>query len=292
MRKLGVSSRKSQKDDKLQLMKMGRLYDKPNKIVKPATSPEKKPLPALETNVIPLQKSLTSFEMKKNSNWPKDNNMDIWYNLSSDHDIESSFDNRDKVNQQEESNNTIVDRQISRKFNLLVLPNGVEFDLYDVPIRSQKALNKVCKPFLPLIPCILKGKTPSPFYNRAKEIFQKSNSVMLQRSQLDASIFTAGFYGLKRQIWVSQLILKEFRDTLQMSKSPIVRWWGVDDFARYVLAPEILSLLAMSDLGLPTACSTFRIEQIKDLQWFDSRIDLLAIFQDTIEFGVRVADCN
>lgn len=122
---------------------------------------------------------------------------------------------------------------------------------------------------------ILSGRVPSLYYNNARSAHSASSRAILSVDEfrtLDLRDFTAGFYGLKRQMRVSVEVLHEYKEQLANNGNPVVKWWGPTDFAQYVLAPEVLSALCQEEMGLETM----------DDAW--------DVMEDTTEFGLAVAD--
>ena len=154
------------------------------------------------------------------------------------------------------------------------------------PILKLDELQEKCQPFLHVAMDLLDGKIPSGFYMDAKAIFKKSNSSMLstnQLRQLDLSQFSAGYYGLMRQYIVSEMIVKEYEAKLKANRSPILKWWGIEDFSTYVLAPEVLLSLCISEMDM-------KPEEGEDME--DVRERAFELFENTREFGLKVADEN
>ncbi|SMN19743.1 similar to Saccharomyces cerevisiae YNL254C RTC4 Protein of unknown function [Maudiozyma saulgeensis] len=156
---------------------------------------------------------------------------------------------------------------------------------YHLPlVISLKDLNEKCKPFLNVALDILEGKIQSGYYSRAKEIFKESTSSILSTTelrQLDLTYFFAGYYGLMRQYMVGQLIATEYNSKFSRNKSPVLRWWGIEDFCRYVLAPEVLTALCISEMGIAPK---------EDEDDEDVKERVFDLFQKTKEFGLQVAD--
>lgn len=130
---------------------------------------------------------------------------------------------------------------------------------------------------------VLSSKIASPYYTEAKRIANKSNKAFLSSEefrQLDIKQFVAGYFGLKRQLTVGKQIIKLFEEKLTRNRSPAVKWWGVEDFANYVLAPEVLATLCIHDMKLLDDRKT------------DSEVREKAyiLFQETAQYGLEVAD--
>lgn len=124
---------------------------------------------------------------------------------------------------------------------------------------------------------ILCGKHTSLYYDHARKAYKKSQKAVLSVDEfrnLDLREFTAGFYGAKRQMRVALEVLHSYKDLITKQKNSVLRWWGTNDFAQYVLAPELLSALCREEMALSS------IEDAWD------------IMELTTEFGLVVADAS
>lgn len=165
-----------------------------------------------------------------------------------------------------------VRKRYMKKFKLPSLLYGAEI------------IEKI-QPHLPVVTDILTGRLNSPFYYEAKQIFQKSSKPFLSVEEfrsLDLNNFLAGFYGFKRQMKVGEEILSKYSSDLKKSKSPTLQWWGAEDFANYVLAPEVLVSLCIAEMKLPKKNGTME----------KSRLKVHDLFEDTVEYGIEVADSD
>ncbi|CCK70730.1 Rtc4p KNAG_0F00610 [Huiozyma naganishii CBS 8797] len=169
-------------------------------------------------------------------------------------------------------------------------------------LYKQKMVRKI-RPYMSVVEQILKGKVISPYYNDAKSVFQKSKRPFVtaeELSALDVHDFTAGFYGLKRQICIGNEILQKFGDQLSNHPSPTIKWWGVKDFATYVLAPEVLALLAIEELKqFSSVYSTVLVHAKKrpltDFEWQElenARFAATEVFDATADYGLQVTDMS
>ncbi|KAG0668963.1 Restriction of telomere capping protein 4 [Maudiozyma exigua] len=152
------------------------------------------------------------------------------------------------------------------------------------PIISLNEIGNKCGPFLNTALDILNGKVQSGYYSRAKQMSKESKVSYLSTNEmrrLDLTYFFAGYYGLMRQYLVGQMIVNEFRDKLERSKSPVLRWWGTEDFSSYVLAPDVLTELCISEMGLKPG---------KEEDEVDVKERVFSLFQDTKDFGLKIAD--
>lgn len=152
------------------------------------------------------------------------------------------------------------------------------------PILSLHEIKDKCKPFLNTALDILDGKRQSGYYPRAKQMAKESNVSYLSTNEmrrLDLQYFFAGYYGLMRQYLVGQMIVDEYKDILERNKSPVLRWWGAEDFSAYVLAPDVLTEFCISEMGW---------KPNKDEDEVDVRERVFTLFQDTRDFGLNIAD--
>ncbi|SCU95870.1 LAFA_0G02806g1_1 [Lachancea sp. 'fantastica'] len=135
-------------------------------------------------------------------------------------------------------------------------------------------LREKVKKHLPIVNSVLTGERTSRFYHKAREVFQSSKNAVLSTKELrrlDLNQFTAGYYGMRRQMLVSVDVTNAYEERMKKMSSKTLKWWGVRDFAQYVLAPELLSALCCEEMGLT-------IHEAWD------------VMEDTTEFGRLVAD--
>ncbi|AMD19581.1 HCL570Wp [Eremothecium sinecaudum] len=147
---------------------------------------------------------------------------------------------------------------------------------FNVPrtLFADQLLEKARK-YLPLIDQILQGTRASMYYDNARIAFKNSNKAMLSVQEfrtLELRSFTAGYFGVKRQIRLSSEILETYRDELSKHKNPTVQWWGPTDFSHYVLAPEVLSYVCKEEMSFA------------DIE------DAWSYMEKTAEYGLVVAD--
>lgn len=156
---------------------------------------------------------------------------------------------------------------------------------YNLPqVLSLEKIRSICEPFLPIALDLLNGKISSGYYTKAKQIYKKSTSSILSSKdlrQMDLTTFFAGYYGLMRQYVVGDMIAKQYKKELKDNKSPVLKWWGVEDFSVYILAPEVLISLCISEM---------KLKPKKGEDDLDIREYVYNIFEDTKKFGLKVAD--
>lgn len=152
------------------------------------------------------------------------------------------------------------------------------------PVLYLADLIRKIQPFLPVVEDMYKHKVHSPYKYEATAASEASNSAVLSLSEfrsMDINRFVAGYYGLKRQLSVGDEILRHFKEFLLNRQGKTMNWWGVSDFANYVLAPEVLASLCISEMNLGN-----------DLYDPDTREKAYDIFHSTVEFGLVVADSD
>ena len=121
------------------------------------------------------------------------------------------------------------------------------------PVLFAEQLVTKARKHLPLVEDILCGKHTSLYYDHARKAYKKSQKAVLSVDEfrnLDLREFTAGFYGAKRQMRVALEVLHSYKDLITKQKNSVLRWWGTNDFAQYVLAPELLSALCREEMAL------------------------------------------
>ncbi|SCV03198.1 LANO_0G02740g1_1 [Lachancea nothofagi CBS 11611] len=147
---------------------------------------------------------------------------------------------------------------------------------YKVPpvLFADELMQKIEK-HLSVVEQVLGGKQGSLFYDNARKAYKGSQKAVLSVSEfrkLDLNHFTAGYYGIKRQMRVAIEILHRNKRLLERKNGEVLKWWGPRDFAQYVLAPEVLCALCREEMQLQS------IEDAYD------------IMENTTEFGHVVAD--
>lgn len=152
------------------------------------------------------------------------------------------------------------------------------------PILYLSDLIERIQPFLSIVEAMYKHKVQSPYKFEATAVSEASNSAVLSLSEfrsMDINKIVAGYYGLRRQLCVGEEILKHYKQFLLKRQGKTMNWWGVADFANYVLAPEVLASLCISEMNLG--------DDIYDPATRENAYD---IFRNTVEFGLVVADTD
>lgn len=120
-------------------------------------------------------------------------------------------------------------------------------------ITSKRELMKRTEQHIDDIKKILDFKmSPSIFYSQAKAQQQSSlHSIMSSsdRWQIDWKLFYGGYFGLKRQLIIGQILTSRCRKELRNAarKNDTVSYWTTSEFATYVLANEVIIRIAMED---------------------------------------------
>ncbi|SCU99323.1 LAME_0G02718g1_1 [Lachancea meyersii CBS 8951] len=121
------------------------------------------------------------------------------------------------------------------------------------PVLFADELREKVRNHLPLLDSILKGKRVSRFLIKAQKVSESSSRAVLtvdELRRLDLNEFTAGYYGMRRQMLVAADIIKKYEKAMKKMRSGTLRWWGIRDFAQYVLAPELLCALCCEEMNL------------------------------------------
>ena len=210
------------------------------------------------------------------SSFPEEKKLSLQSSLSSKQQIIKKLQTREEY---------------TRKFNLPPI------------LFTDELLNEV-EPFMPIAVDILKGRISSAYYFKAKNAYKNSHKAYLSVDEfrkLNLNKFTAGFYGLKRQLRVGEEIAKRYRRELTRDQPATLKWWGITDFCNYVLAPEALTSLCIYQLNLSNKPRSPRVQNKPPKQqpngkkyYYDPELRMLAydLFEDTVEYGIIVADSD
>lgn len=120
-------------------------------------------------------------------------------------------------------------------------------------ITSKRELMKRTEQHIDEIKKILDFKmSPSIFYTQAKAQQQSSSHSIMSSSdrwQIDWKLFYGGYFGLKRQLIIGQILRSRCRKELRNAarKNDTVSYWTTSEFATYVLANEVIIRIAMED---------------------------------------------
>ncbi|CAR28969.1 ZYRO0F16126p [Zygosaccharomyces rouxii] len=156
-------------------------------------------------------------------------------------------------------------------------------DRYKFPkILYASELLEKATPLLPIVRDMYRGLVDSHYKFEANEMRQSSQRAILSVQEfrnMDLTKFTAGYYGMKRQFQIGEVILQKYKSFLLRRQGDTMKWWGVSDFAHYVLAPEVLVSLCIKEMQLSD-----------DVYDKNARERAYDIFVNTVKFGTLVAD--
>lgn len=164
------------------------------------------------------------------------------------------------------------DDKLRRKYQQFALP----------PTLYRSELITRIQPFLRLVEDLFKNRVSSYYKHEATNALKSSKNAYLSLDEfrsMDIRKFVAGYYGLKRQLSVGEEILRQYRPFLLKRQGKTMKWWGVTDFANYVLAPEVLASFCIHEMNLG--------DDIYDQETREKAYD---IFHNTTEFGLAIAD--
>ncbi|WPK25419.1 hypothetical protein PUMCH_002732 [Australozyma saopauloensis] len=145
---------------------------------------------------------------------------------------------------------------------------------FSVPI-SKKELKSRVSQVLPIIPKLLEGKEELSYhYTHASEQRKKlPHTTMTSNERWDIpwDRYIGGYYGLRRQTFISTLIQAEYSGLLAKTKNKTLNYWTQDMFCTYVLANEVILRLIMDDMSLLKA-------------------EAEKLMKETVDYGCHVAD--
>lgn len=151
---------------------------------------------------------------------------------------------------------------------------------------SQKALKARVKKLLPVIPRILAGDEELSFYytlalEQRKELPNRTMSSSEQENT-EWKRYIGGFYGLKRQHFVSRMVLAKYSEELKKLTNKTIVYWTPETFSTYVLANEIILRIVAEDEKLLFAKAE---KLLKDTIDYGCYVADEVEFEDDIEFG-------
>lgn len=160
-----------------------------------------------------------------------------------------------------------TDKLVEEKYNSYGLPET---------ISSKRELSRRAKRHFPALHRTLQDGKGSFFYDRAKHILLRSRHdtmTLAEKQELDWQEFIGGYYGLKRQLFIGNLIASQLHEQLRQraKDSRVVSYWTVGGFSSFVLANEVILAMIAEDFG----CEMPRAE---------------AIAQETVDYGTAIAD--
>lgn len=167
-------------------------------------------------------------------------------------------------------------RSLQRKTEQGCVLVAKRFENYGIPapITSKRALARRVERHMAQAKAVLETRAGSRFYQEARRLLSVSlHDSMTQKEKLvvDWDTFTGGYYGLKRQLFIGNMIASELQKELQSTRSREVSYWTTRGFSSFVLANEVIVSMIAEDFG----CSRERAAEIA---------------AETVEFGKAVAD--
>lgn len=152
----------------------------------------------------------------------------------------------------------------------------IKYALADFPLpKSKTELKKRVACISSIIPKLLNGEEELSYHYTLALEQRKSlkNTTMSSSERWDISWekYIGGFYGLRRQSFISTLIQTEFATLLRENRNKTIAYWSPDMFSTYVLANEIILRLVMDDMKL-------------------LKKEAEQLLRDTVDFGSHLAD--
>lgn len=127
---------------------------------------------------------------------------------------------------------------------------------YTTGLMSNEDITNIIKASEELVSHILDGSSPSYFYTIAKR-YQKNSPTSIISNDALISIrknIYFGYVGSNRWNQLTFAILRHPNLSKQLRKqektNKVIQFWGVDPFAKYVLAPEVVANLIKKNEGL------------------------------------------
>ncbi|KAL6947321.1 hypothetical protein ACO0QE_002204 [Hanseniaspora vineae] len=140
-------------------------------------------------------------------------------------------------------------------------------------------LKEQIEPYLKEVPDLLKARTSTFYYATAKEMHANSSRPTVTDGDIKAKLMsepeklTAGAYGLKRQFQVGEWIIDRYqKEIMGRYGNPVIKWWGYEDFARYILSCDVLTRLLKDQMRLRSLKKAFEV------------------MKDTVDYGNFVSD--
>lgn len=141
--------------------------------------------------------------------------------------------------------------------------------------KSKTQLKSRVESLLPVIPRLLAGEEELSYHytlaSAQRKRLRNSSMSASERWDIQWAKYVGGFYGLRRQTFISTLIQEEYADILAKNRNKTLSYWYADMFCTYVLANEIILRLMMEDLLL------LKKEAEK-------------LMKETVDYGTHVAD--
>ena len=159
---------------------------------------------------------------------------------------------------------------------------------YPEPPSSKRTLLRKVEKFLPIIDGILKCKErTSYFFDYARAQFETSHHETMSKAekwQIDWTKYFGGYYGLKRQLFIGEIIKYKYRHSLSVfsQRNEMASYWAVNGFANFVLANELILRMVMEDFTCDFEKAQSIVRQSVDygLRYIDSHP-----FNDDLDAG-------
>ncbi|RKP30521.1 hypothetical protein METBISCDRAFT_23253 [Metschnikowia bicuspidata] len=120
--------------------------------------------------------------------------------------------------------------------------------------KSKQRLKLRVSALLPVVKRLLEGAEELSYHYTRASAQRKllKNATMSSSEHWDVrwDEYVGGFYGFRRQAFISELIQAEYADLLPKIRNKTISYWSPDMFCMYVLANEIILRLIMEDMQL------------------------------------------
>lgn len=126
------------------------------------------------------------------------------------------------------------------------------------------------------IPKILDGRLDSTYLQKAKVFMHDSGATILSNADLQRPSFKqffSGFYGLKRQGAIANLIRRKYHKLIKekAEHNRVIQFWSIDTFTLHILAPEVAARMAAEDMSI-------------------SIDEAIRVLDRTVDYGQYIAD--
>ena len=144
------------------------------------------------------------------------------------------------------------------------------------PVTSKRELAVRVDRHLQVARKVLTQKKGSSFYSSAKNILNQSlhdTMTLKEKLEIDWTIFYGGYYGLKRQLFIGNIIVSQLHDELRTSAGNCreISYWTINGFSSFVLANEVILSMIMEDFK----CDREKAENIA---------------RETVDYGKAITD--
>lgn len=144
------------------------------------------------------------------------------------------------------------------------------------PVTSKRELAFRVKRHLHVARNVLSQKKGSRYYDSAKQILNQSRHdtmTLKEKQEIDWNIFHGGYYGLKRQLFIGNIIVSQLHEALRASAGNCreISYWTINGFSSFVLASEVILSMIMEDFK----CDRKKAENIA---------------RETVDYGKAITD--